>query len=148
MKTNSITLKHSIFIDRPRELVWDFTQNYNNRSKWDGSVLEAIILQSTPNRIVRLKLKANTILTFIYKLDDRPNKTTLVAKEISSSLIQSAGGSWIYEEQNDRTLWTQINTIGLKHNFLLPLLLPIYKWLFISQTKKAMNKAKKIIEQI
>ena len=85
-------------------------------------------------------------MTFVYKLDDRPNKTTLAAKEIQSPIIKSAGGSWKYEMQNDGTLWTQTNTIVFKKNFLLPLLLPFYKLIFEYQTKIAMKNAKKLIE--
>src|SRR5204863_9955742 len=103
MKENLITIKYSIFINKPRELVWDYTQNYEHRTKWDKAVLEATVLQTSPNRIVKLRTKGNTTMTFTYKQDERPHKTSLVAKEISSPLIESAGGSWVYEEQNGKT---------------------------------------------
>src|SRR5436190_24354040 len=105
MKENTIALRHSILINKPKELVWDYTQNYDNRTIWDSSVLETTILQTTPNRIVKLKMKGNTTMTYIYKLDDRPNKTTLVAREIISPIIESMGGAWTYEEKNGNTLW-------------------------------------------
>ena len=46
------------------------------------------------------------MMTFVYKLDDRPHKTSLAATEIESPIIESAGGSWTYEDQSDKTLWT------------------------------------------
>src|SRR5688572_5874741 len=94
-KQNRITIKHSIIICRPKELVWDYTQNYENRCHWDNTILEATVLQSTPNRIVKLKAKGNTVMTFHYKLDDRPHKTSLIAKKSFrlSSNQQAAHGA-------------------------------------------------------
>jgi hypothetical protein len=147
MSRNSITIHHSIYIDKSKADVWDFIQNYENRKLWDDSVLEASVLQTSPARMVKLKMKGNTEMTFIYKLDDQPNKTTLLAKEIRSPIIESAGGSWNYEEQNNGTLWSQTNTIIFKKKFLSPLLLPFYKFVFTYLTKQAMQKAKKMIEK-
>ena len=148
MKQNSITIRSSILIDKPRELVWDYTQNYDNRTKWDDAVLDATVLQTSPNRIVKLLTKGNTIMVLIYKQDERPYKTSLVAREIFSPLIESAGGSWVYEEQNGKTLWQQTNTIIFKKAFAMNLALPFLKIIFSMQTKKAMKKAKKQIEKI
>src|SRR5436309_3481372 len=140
---NEITIKYSITISKPRGAVWDFTQDYSKRVSWDSAVLETSILQHEPQRIVKLKTKGRTTMTFMYKLDDKPNKTSLVAREIESPLIESAGGSWTYDEDHTgKTIWTQTNTIRFKKNFLLPILLPFYRIIFLSQTKKAMAKAK------
>ena len=87
-------------------------------------------------------------MTFVYKLDDRPNKTTLVAKDIISPLIESAGGSWNYEKQNEGTLWRQVNTITFKKTLMIKLLLPLHKRLFIFQINKSMKKAKQEIEKL
>jgi len=32
----SITIHHSIYIQKPREIVWDFTQDYSHRAEWDN----------------------------------------------------------------------------------------------------------------
>ncbi|NOT35797.1 MAG: hypothetical protein HOP11_00295 [Saprospiraceae bacterium] len=148
MAENRITIRHTIFIAKPRTLVWDYTQNYDNRRTWDSSVIETTVLQAAPNRIVRLKMRGNTSMTFIYKLDERPHKTSLAAKEIISPFIVNAGGSWIYKEKNGGTLWTQTNTIDFKQNFILKLLMPIFKFAFGRLTKKAMGKAKLEIEKL
>ena len=147
MRRRSITVKHAVLINKPKEVVWDFTQDYNNRSKWDSAVLEATVLQLAP-KIVWLKLKGAISMTFVYKLEDRPNKTTLAVKEVQSSIIESGGGSWTYSAQNNGTLWSQVNTLVFKNTYLLPLLLPVYKWMLHRQTIRAMNKARKLIEQL
>ena len=146
MKENGITIRHSILIARPREVVWDYSQNYDNRTLWDPSVLEATVLQSTPNRIVKLKMRGNTTMTFVYKLDERPVKTTLIAKEVNSAIIERAGGSWSYEEKNDGTLWTQTNSIESKNNFFAKAIFPLLKLILVRQTKQAMKNMKNILE--
>lgn len=146
MEGNRITIRNSIFIAKPRTVVWDYTQNYDNRALWDNSVLEAVVLQTTPNRIVKLKLKGKTTMTFYYKMDDRPSKTSLVAKEIESAIIKSAGGSWLYEEIKEGTIWTQTNSIELKNKLFIRVLQPILKQIFIRQTKQSMKKLKSILE--
>jgi hypothetical protein len=147
MSKTAINIHHQIFIAKSPEVVWDYTQDYTKRTEWDSGVLEAALLQSEPQRIIKLRTKGNTTMTFVYKLDERQRKTSLVAKEIVSPLVESGGGSWTYEEQDGGTLWTQTNTIGLKKSIFLPVLLPLFRSMFTSQTKQAMKKAKKILEQ-
>ncbi len=148
MTRNSITIKNSIFISRPREIVWDYTQNYSNRTKWDNAVLEATVIQTVPGRIVKLKMRGKTTMTLVYKLDDRPNKTTLVARDISSPLVAEAGGSWSYEEAYGGTLWRQTNTIIFKKNLFAYFLLPVYFRFFRYQVNQSMKKAKQEIEKL
>ena len=148
MRKNEFAIRHSIVINKPKEVVWDYTQNYDNRTAWDSSVLAATVLQTTPNRIVKLKMIGGTSMTYVYKLDDRPNKTTLVAREVTSPIIASLGGTWIYEDQDNQTRWTQAGSVILKKQFLAMLMLPICKMAFTMFTKKAMQKAKHQIEQL
>jgi hypothetical protein len=54
MATKSITWKMSVYIDQPRETVWDYTQDYKNRSAWDRAVIHAEEVSSTPTRIVNI----------------------------------------------------------------------------------------------
>lgn len=147
MKANTITIQYSVFIQRSPEDVWDYTQNYDYRPLWDSNVLEATVLQTQPERIVHLKAKANTSMTFVYKLDKRPHKTTLATREIQSPIMESGGGSWSYMPKDGGTLWTQTNSIMLKQNVALKLLLPFLEWMFTRQTKAAMLKAKKLMER-
>ena len=149
MRKNEFAIRHSIVINKPKEVVWDYTQNYDNRTAWDSAVLEATVLQITPNRIVKLKMIGGTTMTYVYKLDDRPNKTTLVAREVTSPIIESLGGAWMYEDQDDnQTRWTQAGSVILKKHFLVMLMLPICQMALSMLTKKAMQKAKQEIEKL
>ena len=142
----AIIIKYSIFINKPKETVWNFTQDYNNRSQWDKSVIEAVVTQTSPNRIVKLSMRGNNTMTFVYKLDDKPSKTTLVATEIKSPLIEKAGGYWSYEDENEGTRWNQTNSIELKNKLHLRLLTPLLKKVFERQTRQAMSRAKELLE--
>ena len=86
-------------------------------------------------------------MTFVYKLDDKPNKTTLKAIEIESAYIKSAGGSWNYEDKDGGTIWTQVNTMVLKDSVFLSLFSWSFKFLIQAQTRRAMNKVKAILEK-
>ena len=147
MSRNSITITHSVFINASPEKVWDFTQDYSKRASWDNTVLEAKVLQTDPHREVWLKLKGNSEMTFVYKLDDRPNKTSLVAKDVKSSFITGGGGSWRYEPRDEGTLWTQTNTLVLKPSFGIKLFLFLIRFTMSRQMKIAMLKAKEIMEK-
>lgn len=141
-----ILIRQSIFINKPPGAVWDFTQNYELRSRWDPSVQKAEVLETLPHRVVKLYMKGKTTMTFIYKLDDRPNKTTLVAKDISSPLIEAAGGFWSYEETNGGTLWTQTNSIALKNRFWVRIVFRLLKWMFERQAWSAMQRTRMLLE--
>lgn len=147
MYKNQIAIHQSILIHHSREVVWDFTQNYDLRTEWDRSVLQATVMQNSPNRMVKLKMKGNTTVTYLYKLDERPNRTTLAACDITSPFIKNLGGSWTYETHNGQTRWTQKGTIILKDTYLLRVLNPVFRFLFNYRTKIAMRKAKRLLEK-
>ena len=147
MEKISITIHHSIYIDRPREVVWDYTQDYSLRPDWDQTVIEAKVLQTTPQKIVELKTSGNTIMTFVYKVYDKPNKTTLAIHDIQSKWIDGGGGSWKYEDHQGGTLWSQMNTRILKSTISLSILRPVITFIFKNQTRQSMQRAKKILEE-
>ena len=45
-----------------------------------------------------------------------PMKISILGKEIESPFIESAGGSWTYEDRGGKTLWSQTNTILFKND--------------------------------
>ena len=143
---NKFTIKKSIFINRSPETVWDFTQNYNLRTRWDKLIKEAKIVQQHPHKIVQLKNLGQQEFTFKYKQEKRPEKTSLALIEIKSFWIKGGGGSWVYEKRNEGTLWTQTNTLILRSGLIGRLAKPIFFWLFSLNIKQAMKRAKKIIE--
>lgn len=146
MKNTTIHIRQSLFIRRPPETVWDFTQDYAVRGTWDPSVLHAEVLETVPKRLVRLKMKGRTVAVFQYKLDERPRRTTLAIIEIQSPIFLGGGGSWQYEAQDGGTLWTQSNTLVLKPLPWLVLLQPLLKWVFGWQARLTMQRAKRRLE--
>ena|SRR5688572_370962 len=147
MRSHSITIRQSIIVCKPRELVWDYTQNFANRPDWDSAIKSAYLLQEEPNRIVKLQTHSNKTMTCYYKHDERPFKSLLEARDISSPFIASADGSWSYEKIGKGTLWSQTNTIAFKQHLLNNIMMPFYKWYFKKMTRRAMNKARCRMEQ-
>ena len=148
MQKISITIHHSIYINRPRETVWDYTQDYSLRPDWDKTVIEAKVLQTTPQKIVELKTSGNTIMKFVYKVYDRPNKTSLALQDIKSRRIISGGGSWNYQEKNGGTLWTQTNTLIYKPGFLNAIFMPMFRFSWKREIRKSMWRAKRNLEKV
>ena len=139
MNKNQITFRHKVFISLPPEVVWDYTQNYDLRNQWDNSISEASVLEMDPHRVVRIKTKTNVIMVFEYKLDDRPNKTSLSIRETNSKWIIGGGGAWNYERENGGTSWSQTNTLIFRPSFVIRFLLPIIQLAFRLQVKSAMK---------
>ena len=147
MNKITITIHHSIYINRPREVVWDYTQDYSLRPDWDKTVIEAKVLQTTPQKIVELKTSGNTIMKFVYKVYDRPNKTTLAIHDLNSKWIEGGGGSWKYEDQQGGTLWSQTNTLIIKPTIFLLVFRRMIIFIFKNQTRQSMQRAKEILEE-
>lgn len=82
-----------------------------------------------------------------YKLDERPYKTSLAMFNTQSPFISCGGGYWHYETKDNGTLWTQANSLILKHSLLTALLSPLIKWMLKTNTQKAMLRAKLMIEK-
>ncbi len=143
----TVTISESIFINRPPYLVWDFTQDYNKRSLWDKTIREAKVIETKPRRISIVGswgLKAE----LVYKLDDRPNKTSLVMTNVSSVMISGGGGSWKYIPEDSGTLWTQTNTLIFKDSFLLRLLRPLITMSLKKNTRRGMKTAKTMLGKL
>jgi hypothetical protein len=141
-----LTVKNSIIINAPREKVWDYTQNYENRAKWDPPVTGYENLEEKPNRKVRIKSTGNVTMDVEYKLDDKPNITSLAIISSSSKMIAGGGGSWKYEDDEKGTLWTQTNTLVLSDGFITKLLKPVMAYMLKYNTVKSMENARKILE--
>lgn len=147
MPVRYITIKHSIIVCRPRELVWDYTQDFARRPGWDPVIKAADIIQHEPIRVVKLKAIGQTTMTFHYKHHERPHKSMLMAEEISSPFIVSAEGTWSYDKIGKGTLWSQTNNIALRQHALNMMMTPFYKWYLKKMTRRAMNKARISMEQ-
>ena len=143
----NVTVKESIFIAAQPEVVWDYTQDYSQRSDWDDSILEAQVLQEEPEKHVRIRGKGGISFTAKYTLFRRPQRTSLSMVNVQSSWAMGGGGSWSYEAEHAGTRWTQTNTLSLKDTLSNQLLYPIFAWQLRSGARRAMRKAKQIIEQ-
>ena len=145
---NKITIRNSIFVNRPPDEVWDFTQDYKLRTSWDKTVKEAKIIQEEPSRKVWIKTTGDEEVLFKYKLERRPEKTSLVMMESNSYWFKGGGGSWVYYEKNGGTNWVQTNTVVLRKGLLGRLAKPLVAILLKWNTGQAMKRAKKIIEKM
>ena len=140
-----IHIQYSVFINKSREIVWDFTQDYSKRPAWDIAVKEALVLDDSEEKSILIK-GSGFSAWFVYKLFRRPEKTTLVMTDVQSAFIESGGGSWCYESKGEGAIWTQSNSIVLKKSMLAGFFSPLIRFALMYQLRKAMDKAKWQIE--
>ncbi|MCB0698476.1 MAG: SRPBCC family protein [Chitinophagales bacterium] len=145
--SNTVTIKHSIFIARSPEEVYDFTQDFDKRPLWDRLVKNATVLETEPTRLVKMTAKDGSEMTIRYKLERRPEKTSLAILETNSQMMDGGGGSWQYEAQDGGTLWTQVNTVILKDAIWAKLMQPVATKYFKDKTIQAMEKVKEMMEE-
>lgn len=143
---NEIIITESIFIARPSEEVYDFTQNFDKRPLWDTLVKAATVLETAPTRLVKITAKDDAEMTVRYKLERHPEETTLTILETNSQMIIGGNYSWLYEEKDGGTLWTQTNNIILKDAMWAKLMQPMAKKYFQDKTKQAMEQVKEMME--
>lgn len=141
----NITVKESILIAASPERIWDFTQDYARRPEWDDFVRVARVEQASP-RVVWIQSSGMTC-RFRYKLEERPRKTSLAITDITPGwLFAGGGGSWTYEVEGGGTRFTNTGSLTIKNPLLYWLLRPIVGWLLRASYRKAMRKAKRLIE--
>ena len=138
----NVTASAELFIARPPEIVWDFTQDYSRRSSWDRSILDATVLESSPLPRIRIRGAGGLSGVLQYKLFDRPRRTSVVLVDVKSRWVTGGGGSWSYESASGGTLWTQTNSLELKHAWLGALA----RWTLRRETQRAMKAAKRMLE--
>lgn len=147
MKPAVIHIEHTLYIPKPAEIVWDFTQDFSKRPLWDRSVWKVNLIRDSPNKEVEVFLKGNTIMRFRYITENKPHLSSLVAEDIRSPLIVKAGGTWKYEALHGGTKWTQKNIIELKPGMIQRWLTSPCQWLWTHQTRRNMERVKKILEK-
>jgi hypothetical protein len=143
---NKITIIESINIAASPEKVWDYTQDWKNRAQWDDSVVEVVSQMESPKKFVRAKFKGGMIFDIEYKLNERPKITSLAMVNGSSKMFVGGGGSWKYEGKDGGTEWIQTDTLVLSDNWFLKLFAPLFKFSLQASTRKAMKKAKRLLE--
>jgi uncharacterized membrane protein len=144
----NITVQHFVVINKSCEEVFDFTQDFSKRRLWDKSILSCKMISEFPERKISIKAKGEMTAVLEYKIFNRPNKTSLRMTNINSPIVVDGGGSWTYEKQSDeKTLWTQSNTISLKKKFISKLLKRFVEKSLKRNTIVSMQRAKQILEQ-
>ena len=142
---NLVTVTEAIWVDRPPEAVFDYTQDYARRTEWDAGISEASVVATSP-RTARVTVAGLGRTTVVYRLDRRPERTSAEFQDFESRWITGGGGSWRYEPEAGGTRWTETNTLELRRTWLLRLLAPIIAWNVRRSTRRAMAEAKRRLE--
>ncbi len=146
--TNSrrvVSVTESIWVNRPPEAVFDYTQDYARRTEWDAGIAEATIVGTEP-RAARVRIPALGSLTVVYRLDRRPERTSAAFTDVASSWITGGGGSWQYDPEDGGTRWQQTNSLELKRPWLTRFLAPMIERNLRQSTQRSMAEAKRRLE--
>lgn len=76
----------------------------------------------------------------------RPHLTALAMSDLNSFWLRGGGGSWKYEENGGKTLWTQHNTLVLRDGVLGWIARPLFALVLAITTRQLMARAKTNIE--
>ena len=143
--TKTLTIRESIEVARPPDVVFDFTQDYGRRPEWDATVLRATVLEAEPPR-VEVQLAGGVRAVFEYRLFRRGLRTSMAMNDVSSWWMAGGGGSWDYEATPGGTRWTATNSIVLRSGLLNWLIGPRVERQARSALRDAMRKAKVMME--
>ena len=138
-------MTESIWVDRPPEAVFDYTQDYAHRTEWDAGIAEATTIGTEP-RSARVRIPRLGSMTVVYRLDRRPERTSAAFTDVSSSWITGGGGSWQYEPEDGGTRWQQANSLELKRPWLTRFLAPMIERNLRRSTQRSMAEAKRRLE--
>ena len=141
----TITVSETIEVARQPAAVFDYTQDYTTRSDWDPAVKRARVLSDDPRRV---EITSPGLGTYVleYRLFRRGESTSAAFTGLRSWLFRGGGGSWRYEPRGAGTSWTQTNSIELRHPRLTGWLAPMIERTLRSSMRRAMTRAKAIIE--
>ena len=145
MTRTTVTVSHTVHVDRSPAVVFDYTQDYSTRTDWDATVKSAKVLSEEPRRAQEV-LEGIGPVVMEYKLFRRGERTSAAFSSDGSRLIAGGGGSWSYEARNGGTDWTQTNTLEFRNALVGRLLAPLIRRNMATFTRKAMEKAKSIME--
>lgn len=141
----TVTVVHTVHVDRTPEVVFDYTQDYATRMDWDPTVKSARVLDEEPRRAEEV-LEGIGAVVMEYKLFRRGERTTAAFTSDKSRLIAGGGGSWTYEARDGGTDWTQTSTLEFRNGLVGRLFAPFLRRNMATLTRKAMDKAKAIME--
>jgi len=140
-----VTVTHTVHVDRTPDDVFDYTQDYATRPDWDSTVLSAELISADPRR-VKVVMRGLGPLVIEYKLFRRGDRTTAAFTDVGSRVFGGGGGSWSYVARDGGTDWTETNTLEFRNGLLGTLLAPLIRRNMATLTRKAMDKAKSIMD--
>jgi Polyketide cyclase / dehydrase and lipid transport len=140
-----VSVTESIWVNRPPEAVFDYTQDYARRTEWDQGIAEAAIVGTEP-RAARVRVRGLGSMTVEYRLDRRPERTSAASVDVDSAWIVGGGGSWQYEALDGGTRWQQTNSLELDGRWLPRLLAPVMERSLRRSTRRSMAEAKRRLE--
>ena len=141
-----ITVTESIHVRVAPAALFDFTQDYTRRVKWDASLLECVVLETRPVPRVRIRARGGLRAVFQYRQFERPRRTSLAMEEVESAWVEGGGGSWSYEESDGGTLWTQTNTLIVRDGWWRALFVSLIRANLRLATRRALARAKAMAE--
>jgi hypothetical protein len=147
MARQTVTVSHRVHVDRSPEEMFDYTQDYSTRTDWDATVKSAKVLSEDPRR-VQVVMEGIGPLVIEYKLFRRGERTSAAFSDVGSRLIAGGGGSWSYEARDGGTDWTETSTLEFRNGLVGRLLAPLLRRNMATLTRKAMEKAKSIMESM
>jgi ribosome-associated toxin RatA of RatAB toxin-antitoxin module len=116
----TIKFKEHILIDERPETVFDFTQDYNNRLKWDTFLKKADLIDDAikANKGVKAYCVAKNGIGMLteYVTYNRP-KVTAVKMTKGPYMFKSFLGSWTFKEINNKTEVIFLYSFTLKFPF-------------------------------
>ncbi len=141
----TVTVAETIWIGRPPDVVFDYTQNYSHRREWDAGVTSVKVLAEDP-RSIRVGIRGIGELTVQYRLDRRPERTSAAFVEVASRWVTGGGGSWEYDPVDGGTRWQQTNTLAVRPGFIGRLIAPFIQRGLQRSMRAAMAEAKRRLE--
>jgi len=141
----TITVSETIHVQRSPEVVFDYTQDYATRTDWDDQIAGAVVVSEDPRR-VRITARGLGTFTLEYRLFRRGDRTSAAFLDLENAFFSGGGGSWRYESRDGGTDWTETNTLELRRPRLLGWLAPLVEWNLRTGTRRAMARAKSIME--
>jgi hypothetical protein len=84
-----VSVTESVFVARPPQDVFDFTQDYARRAEWDAGVTHAELLSEEP-RAARVTIRGLGKATVTYQLFRRPERTSAAFTDVESAWIRAA----------------------------------------------------------
>ena len=140
-----VTVSETVWIERDRTTVFDYTQDYARRMEWDRGIERVEVLATDP-RTIRVRMAGLGEATVVYRLDRRPERTSAAFVDVASRLVSGGGGSWQYEDTDGGTRWQQTNSLEVRDGWLPRLMTPFIRSGLRRSMRASMAEAKRRLE--